>query len=187
MIIVEGPDGAGKTTLIEQIEADWAMSREPRAVSSAAESIVPIGKYIDEELRKGFGWRLYDRFALISSPMYMMLPNRTFREEMLDFTWLQAQYVKFAKIEPAIIYCLPPFETVLANVQAEDNSGGKVQPEIEQIYLNYHAFAARVYSSSSMVYDYTNPDTLRLAQLLRWARARVDRDEGNIKPRKKWK
>ena len=186
MIIIEGPDGAGKTTLIERIEADWAMSREPRAVSSAAESIVPLGQWIEDELSKGFGWRLYDRFALVSAPQYMMLPSRTFREQMLDFTWLQAQYVKFAKIEPVIIYCLPPLETVVANVLAEDNSGGKIGPHIEQIYLNYHAFAARVYSSSSMVYDYTNPDALRLAQLLRWARARVDREEGNLKPRKRW-
>jgi len=186
MIIVEGPDGAGKTTLIERIEADWGLSREPRAVTSAAESIVPIGDYIDTQLNLGFGWRLYDRFALISSPMYMMLPNRTFREEMLDFTWLQAQYVKMSKVDPVIIYCLPPLEEVKKNLSQDDNSGGKVQPNIEQIYLNYHAFAARVYSSSSMVWDYTNPDLLRLAHLLRWAKARVDRDEGNMKPRKKW-
>jgi hypothetical protein len=176
MIIVEGPDGAGKTTLVSRIELDWGIVREKRAVSSAAEALTPIGEYIEAELNKGFGMRLYDRFALISSPMYMMLPNRTFVEPMTDYTWLQGQYVKFRKVNPVIIYCLPPFDEVKANLEREDNSGGKVLEHAEQIYLNYVAFAAREYNSSIMVWDYTKPDLLRLANLLRWANARTERE-----------
>ncbi len=58
MIIVEGPDGAGKTTLVERIESEYGLTREPRAVSAGAEKLKPIGRYIEDELEKGFGMRL---------------------------------------------------------------------------------------------------------------------------------
>lgn len=172
MIIVEGPDGAGKTTLVEHLENLFG-EREPRAVTAGAEKMKPIGQYIDEELTKGFGWRLYDRFALISSPMYMCLPNRTFSEEMLDYQWLKDAYYKFRQIDPVIIMCLPPLDIVLANV-AKDESSSVMHEFGEQIYWNYHAFAARDgYNSSMMIYDYTNPNKQRLEALLKWAQARV--------------
>ena len=174
MIVVEGPDGAGKTTLVEQIENDWSLTREPRAVSSEAKSLLPIGPYIETELGKKFGWRLYDRFALISSPMYISLPNRTFREEMLNSSWLTMQYARFTAIDPLIVYCLPPLEVVRANV-LNDPHNKVVHEHIDNIYWNYVAFAARVYSPSTMIWDYTNPDLLHLAALLRWAKARSAR------------
>ena len=70
MIVVEGPDGSGKTTLVKRI-MDSKLGSElelmPRAVSKDAKSLTKIDDYIEEELGKGFGMRLYDRFALISS------------------------------------------------------------------------------------------------------------------------
>lgn len=173
MIILEGPDGAGKTTLRDRILNDWGgeFVAQPRAVTSDATSLVPIGKYIEDELARGFGPRLYDRFALISSPMYMALPNRTFVDPMTDIDWLRPQYHKLDRVDPAIIYCLPPLEVVMENLR-NDPSSEVVLPYGEQIYLNYVAFAARHWSTSCMVYDYTNPDLLRLSGLLRWASAR---------------
>lgn len=173
MIILEGPDGAGKTTLRDRILADWGgeFVAQPRAVSSDAVSIVPIGEYIEKELARGFGNRLYDRFALISSPMYLPLPNPTFVDPMTNVDWLRAQYQKMDTVDPAIIYCLPPLEEVRKNV-LNDESSEVMWPYIDLIYHNYVAFIARHWSTSSMVYDYTNPDLLRLAGLLRWASAR---------------
>lgn len=171
MIIVEGPDGAGKSTLVARLEQDWGMTREPKAVSSEAVSLRSIGPYVEEELGKGFGWRLYDRFALISSPMYIALPNRTFREEMLDLHWLRMQYVKMNKIDPVIIYCMPPVEVVRKNVW-EGSDNNVVKDHIDNIYWNYHAFIARVFNSSAMVWDYTKPDLLHLVALMKWANKR---------------
>src|SRR5690606_20272025 len=144
---------------------------QPRAVSSDATSIVPIGQYIENELARGFGPRLYDRFALISSPMYLPLPNPTFVAPLTDVDWLRGQYYKMDRIDPAIIYCMPPLEVVLENLR-NDPSSEVVLPYGETIYNNYVAFIARHWSTSSMIYDYTYPDTLRLAGLLNWASAR---------------
>lgn len=181
MIILEGPDGSGKTTLKEQILRDWAgeFQAQPRAVRSDATSIVPIGQYIQNELARGFGNRLYDRFALISSPMYLPLPNPTFVDPLTDVEWLKIQYNRLDKIDPAIIYCLPPKEVVLQNL-ADDPSSEVVLPYGELIYNNYVAFIARHWSTSCMIYDYTNPDILRLSGLLNWASARC-------KEGKQWK
>lgn len=176
MVIVEGPDGAGKTTLIQHIYEGWEGKFEiqPRAVSAEAKSVIPIGPYIEGELAKGFGPRLYDRFGLISSQMYIELPDRTFREEMLDFEWLTMQNVRMATIDPVVIYCLPPLHVVKKNVAADESSKWIPENKIENIYWHYHAFAARNYSTSQMIWDYTKPDQLRIASLLRWADARTN-------------
>lgn len=176
MIIIEGPDGAGKSTLVQYIEDEYGLTREPRAVSSEAESIVPIGEWIEAQLRMGFGLRLYDRFALISSPHYAMLPNRTFVDPMFDMVWLRNMHHWFDRLDPVVIYCLPPMEVVKANVERMDNSGGKILPHIETIYILYHCYAARHYGTSCMVWDYTNPDYSRLHNLMSWARARMERE-----------
>lgn len=174
MIIVEGPDGGGKSNLVSRIEMDWSLKREPKAVTSAAESLFPMGQYIEDELDKGFGMRLYDRFALISSPMYLMLENRTFVDPLTNYEWLKIQYRRLKRLDPVIIYCLPPLSVVKENLRKDDNSGGKVRDHIEEIYYGYVAWYARDgFNTSTMVWDYTNPDLVHLAQLLRWADFRV--------------
>lgn len=178
MIIVEGPDGAGKTTLVTQIEQDWEINREPRAVSSEAKSLTPIGEWIETELSKGFGMRLYDRFGLISSPCYTMLDNRTMVWPLTWPDWMRAQHRRIRKIDPVIIWCLPELNTIRANLKREDNSGGRILPHIEQIYLSYVAAYGQMsaLTSSQMIWDYEHPDTLHLTNLLRWAKARTERE-----------
>ena len=175
MIIVEGPDGGGKTTLIGQLEERYGLKREPRAVSSDVKSLVPIGEYVDAELTKGFGWRLYDRFALISSPFYMFTgPDRTFRDEMTDPLWLEMAWRKFLAIDPVIIICLPKLEVVKANVFSDPNNA-RIAGHIEEIYYSYLNFLAQQkarFNSSVMLWNYQDPNEKNLDGLIRWAKAR---------------
>jgi len=153
MLIIEGPDGAGKTTLIDKIEKRLGLTREPRAVSHDAVPLTSMGQYTMRELDKGFGKRVYDRFNLISSPFYAMLPDPTFREELLDPEWLRDAWQKFRNVSPMIIVCLPPLEVVRANV-AKDETSRVTWDHIDLIWKLYHNFAAQ-YPFVSQVWDYT--------------------------------
>ena len=179
MIIVEGPDGSGKTTLVGQIEEQWKLTREPRAVSKDAKALTPVDRYIERELEKGFGLRLYDRFAMISSPCYAMLPDRTFSGDMFDPTWLRLTWAQFYRINPVVIVCLPSMDTVKGNTRVGKHDGVNLENDIETIYIQYLSwFAGQVHNTSVMRWDYHNPDPVRLNNLIQWAHARVEKEHG---------
>jgi hypothetical protein len=180
LIIVEGPDGAGKTTLIEQIEDIWDIKRQGRVVDSRMVVKRDLPSYIDKELEKGFGWRLYDRFALISSPMYIPVGNdRTFKGEFLDPIWLTRAYQKLWHVDPVILLCLPEMEVVRKNIIADRASPDPkiVVTNWKSIYLNYHNWycSQRAEGNTSLLkWDYTDPQPDKLQALMKWAQARVD-------------
>lgn len=164
MLIIEGPDGAGKTTLIEYLEQRLGVVREPRAVSSDAVPLKSMGQYVTDELNRGFGRRIYDRFALISSPFYCMLPEPTFREQLLDREWLYEAWLKFRRVGPIVILCLPPIEEVRKNVLADETSR-VMWNHIDTIYWLYHNFSCQ-YPFISHVWDYTQSEHEDLNALL---------------------
>lgn len=172
MLIIEGPDGAGKTTLIDKIEKRLKVIREPRAVSHDAVPLTSMGQYTLRELDRGFGMRVYDRFNLISSPFYAMLDNPTFREEMLDPEWLRDAWQKFRNVSPMIIICLPPIEVVKENVW-NDGTSKVTWPHIDLIWKLYHSFAAS-YPFVSQVWDYTQNEDDDLNLLLKNFKDRCD-------------
>jgi len=174
MLIIEGPDGSGKTTLITQLEERLGVTREPRAVTSSAEPLKPMGQYALDEIGKGFGRRIYDRFNLISSPFYSMLPNPTFRDELRDQEWLQNAWIQFRQVGALIIVCLPPLEVVIRNCLA-DESSKVAQNDIEVIYWLYHNFAAQ-YPWVAAVYDYTRHDMSDLEYIFSIMESRLDRE-----------
>ena len=180
MLIVEGPDGAGKSTLVEKFEAAMGVTREPRSVTSDAESLVPLGDYIVTELEKGYGNRIYDRFALISSPHYSMLPNPTFRAPMTDLKWLSEQWVALTLVDPHFVVCLPPFDVAWANVK-DDPKNQVVQDHFFAIYTAYQNFVASAsHFLSIWVWDYTegvDPDYF-VQRVLRFHHDRMDREAG---------
>jgi Molybdopterin-guanine dinucleotide biosynthesis protein len=179
-LIVEGPDGSGKTTLVERIEREYGLTRRPRAVSSEAKALRPIDDYVEEELAAGPGLRFYDRFALISSPMYIPL-HATMPGRFNDRDWLLMVNELFWNHDPVIIVCLPPIEEVRKNVAGDDNNK-VVWDKIDQYYLNYHAWVvsniARRHKvtdqASIMVWDYTKPDEKKLQGHIRYAIAMAE-------------
>jgi hypothetical protein len=175
LIIIEGPDGGGKTSLAARLNEEWHIPLQKRVVSHEAEALVPVDRYISDELQKGFGWRLYDRFGLISSPCYAMLPNRTFSGDMFDYMWLRGAYTMMDQLNPVVIYCIPPMEVVKANVMGDPHNV-VIEPHIETIYINYLASAARGLHMNQMIWDYTDPwNEHRIDNLLGWAKARIEK------------
>lgn len=170
MIILEGPDGGGKSTMVKQIQEMYDFPVAERAVSSRGVGQTEIRRYVEEHLRLGYRDILLDRFALISGPIYGALtgmepPNDVFK----DLGWMAYAESLFLNVKPLVIYCLPPIDVVAQNIEADADSRSVVKSDddVELIYYQYAARAARDISVGvGMTYDYTHssPQQLKIVR-----------------------
>jgi GTPase SAR1 family protein len=137
MIIVEGPDGAGKTTLIQQIMHRYPdIKVAPRAVSKEAIAMVNMGDWVDTNLEEGLQYRLFDRHRLISEPIYGPVLRSHQDPRFVDLKWLGPRMKRFYELKPTIIYCLPSLEEVHNNLQG-DADNVVVKGRINNLYASY--------------------------------------------------
>lgn len=158
MLIVEGPDGAGKTTLIELLKTELEIPVAPRVVAQDTTALVDMKRWVEDNLAEGEVPVLFDRHRLISETIYGPIKRKHAQAGFLEFDWLSRQMDDlYNGVGPMIIYCLPPFETVKANIE-NDPDNTAVAHEIEQIYSAYVARASvDAVHANSRVWDYTNP------------------------------
>lgn len=137
MLIVEGPDGAGKTTLIEAIQEYFGdIEVAPRVVSKDAEAMVDLQRWVDKNLDEGFQYKLFDRHRLISEPIYGPALGRS-ANGFNDLTWVGPRINTFYReVKPVIIYCLPDKGTVMRNI-IDDPDNETIAPHISSIYDAY--------------------------------------------------
>ena len=153
MIIVEGPDGAGKSTLISRLQDDFPFPVAPRVVSKDTLSLVNLVHWVDQNLDMGLTPTIYDRHRLISEPIYGPVLRQTMEPGFDDMDWLFARQQELRSLEPFVIFCLPPIEHVVYNVNLGDDNK-VVQEHIRTIYwLYFHAASA--WGQPSWVWDYT--------------------------------
>lgn len=156
MIIVEGPDGGGKTTLLERLSEDFALPIADRVVDKQAEAMVDLQQWVETNLDEGITLTLYDRHRLISEPIYGPVLRTEPHPGFEDLYWLTLMQKKFAALKPFFIFCLPPLDVVEKNCEGEDNS--VVYPHISTIYWLYVNEAARRAGMDCQVWDYTKKD-----------------------------
>jgi hypothetical protein len=70
-----------------------------------------------------------------------------------DLRWLRNRQQTLRRIQPYVIFCLPPLEVVRENV-FKDDSNWVVQEHINTIYWLYFN-AAAAWTGSTAVWDYT--------------------------------
>lgn len=162
MIIVEGPDGAGKTTLIKQLIEATGLPVAPRVVSKDAEAMVDLKRWTEENIKGGFQPLIFDRHRLISEPIYGPVLREKPEPGFDDVEWFHAMLAGlYLDVCPIIVYCLPPWPVVWANImKSEDNRVFHGNPQgFRQIYQAYFnkAMTDQVLYSSSFTYDYTEP------------------------------
>lgn len=181
MIVVEGPDGAGKTTLIDRLVVDFELSLMPRVVNKNAEAMVNLVEWVEEDNKRLWEPTIYDRHRLISETIYgpslrPMKPEPGFD----DLQWLTDQLNFFYRRHPFIIYCLPPLPTVMSNFEKSRHEQPDLADEVA-IYRIYRMYVTRASLDRSLTptwtYNYEKDDYDDLRNAIDYYfRARLNRE-----------
>lgn len=166
MIIVEGPDGSGKSELIKQLSRDLSLPVAPKVVSADTKPLVDLDKWTELNLRAGFQEVLFDRHRLISEPIYGPATRGRQHIRFLDLGWMSEMMGQFYSLDPIIIYCMPPLNVVRANVNRPETDNEAVRSRISAIYAAYTARAASDMSRGvGKIYNYR---TTKYTDVLHW-------------------
>lgn len=172
MIIVEGPDGSGKTTLVERLAREIRLPVASKVVASDTQPIVNIRDWTETNVHKGFQPVIFDRHRLISEPIYGPAMRRRQDAEFYDLTWLSDMMWHFYNAKPIIVYCLPDILTVRENVLREDTDNGAVRDHIAAIYAGYVARCAMDFTRGvGRLYNYK---TTKFDDLVGWVKMQLE-------------
>ena len=136
MIIVEGPDGAGKSTLVEQLIKKFPVVEGTRGVEDRDKlwEVTKSDTYraISEAFTDGLAPRVWDRLFWSEFAYYSITPRDIQFNEQDIATIPQT----FKAMKAPVIFCMPPFAQVEANVNKVHQMRG-VKTHIEDIYTTY--------------------------------------------------
>lgn len=169
MIVVEGPDGAGKTTLVERLCEEFGLvvgergtsNRDelykvtfPDTMRALAEAV--ISPDMDEDkMSKSQRPIVWDRL-FFSDFVYAPIQNRpvAFGPECKMFVLNMLEALK-----APIIYCRPPQEVILSNVEDEDKHQMEgVRENVDKMIHTYDQLLRHSKGHLNLIeYDYTEP------------------------------
>lgn len=166
-IIVEGPDGGGKTTLARRVEQDYnrKYTRPEQALLSSTEGPGEgLVEWWDHQLAQGdryLAHRIFDRCFYISDPIYQQAQYD--RDLLVPGDQLARGIHRLWNVEPIIIFCIPPTSIQLANVRQSGRSQlrnvtDEALEKISNQYWAYWAMWSNALYDSILLYDYTEDD-----------------------------
>lgn len=159
MLIVEGPDGSGKSTLCRELSLalDWPVA--DRVVDKDTNALQDLTAWTEANVNKGFQGTIFDRHRLVSEPIYGPIMRRgpVDQRGLYKLDWMEDMMIRFMHCDPIIIFCLPPFEAVVKNLD-NDPDNLAVSGKIDAVYRSYVS-AVPLWSRTGVltfVYDYTD-------------------------------
>jgi len=169
MIIVEGPDGSGKSTLVAEIVKRLGLIQGTRStldrdrlhettVMDSYRAVMAAVNGMDPPV-------VWDRM-FYSDGIYAPIVRD--EEPMFPGDTLEYLHRLVLAMRAPVILCLPPLEVVRANVASSKQLAGVVE-NIDTIYQAYEMLAREFGNSNQcMIYDYTIRGNIpRLANRLR--------------------
>lgn len=142
MLIVEGPDGSGKTHLAKRLAEKFNLKyrRYPGLSSSSGPDGAGIVEWWNEQIGQNDPDAIYDRCFYISETIYQ--PATPGRPLIVDGEAMASGIIRLANMDPSFIFCLPPLETTLSNVhQSErDRLQGVDDFALTKIHWAYWSF-----------------------------------------------
>jgi len=157
MIILEGPDGAGKSTLMDNLLTTInGVEQHERAATSTGGPVEDIFEWAEEDV---ITWRkqpfsIYDRHPFISELIYGPTIRNT-----IDPRFNKAHGVDLRERlydRALIVLCLPPKEVARDNLGVHDQMSG-VEEHFDSLWHQYNNLRITLSRANRRVfwYDYT--------------------------------
>ena len=151
MIVVEGMDNSGKTTLVQQISSRFNIQIQPSLGPPTPEKAFQILT----EFILARDLRVYDRLVAFSDTVYGPPLRQRVVTDPTQWTWIH----RILRTQPFIIYCRPPTERVLDFGDRGQMDG--VVARAKQLLRGYDSLFNSLEDffgvGSYTTYDYTNP------------------------------
>lgn len=173
-IIVEGPDGAGKSTLIGELSLRFDMPVQTKASTSEGGPVANLGEWVTWDTPNHEGKVkdrptpvpfIYDRYPAISEPIYGPIVRGGAIPPFHNAAYLELIHHALYH-SSVVVWCLPPFSTLWANVSNSDipQMPGVVD-NIEKVRRAYETAYFR-WRGPKRLFDYTSTDKEAFIQQL---------------------
>ena len=161
MIILEGPDGGGKTTLLKQLTSATGLPAHERASHSTKGPRTDLYEWTTQDM---LSWHeqplaIYDRHPLTSEHIYGPTVRGSVRPGFEMTNPAIAYMRRYMRRHALVVICLPSLDTVRENVAGEIGQMDGVLENIEHIWECYRMML-HIWPLDSHIcrYDYQAPD-----------------------------
>jgi hypothetical protein len=139
-IVVEGPDGSGKTNMVNRLHETFGFPIHTRASRSTTGPLERVDLWAahDVDTMADQPPSVYDRHPVISEPIYASLArNEMPHGSFIDPVWRKTMRANMAP-HALLIICMPPLTVVEKNVM--ETSDNQMPGVLRNITAIYHAY-----------------------------------------------
>lgn len=173
-LIVEGPDGSGKDTLINGLMTykRWPepFTRHPRASTSIGGPVKNLVQWVVEDIptMRTNTPQIYNRHPLVSEDIYWRARGA---HAPLISPRERRELIPHVARNATLIICQPPFHVALETIRRQGPDAH--MPGVFHNYVNiYNAYSTLVWPGRVVRYDYTRDSYTDLITTLRKASSR---------------